>query len=189
MVAVLQQDVCFNKCPLTDQSSTTIITASKKKRAVWSEESLLQAIRDVHSGISVKNASNKHGVPQSTLRFHIDNGILSKRLGRHATFTEDQERDFVNLITKFSELGVIPLTSKMIRIQAFAYCNRFNIANIFNKKNQMAGKTWLKYFLKNNQILTVTQAPNMHKSIEEIQKLYNELNVHYELKYLFTEGD
>lgn len=75
----------------------------------------------------------------------------------------------------------------MIRVQAFAYCNKFNIPNNFNKNTQMAGKTWLKLFLKNNHILKISQAQKLHKPIAEVQKLYDELDVHYELKYLFTE--
>lgn len=165
---------------LIDQSSTS---NSKKKRATWSEDSLLKAILDVRNGLSILSASRRHGIPKSTLRLHIDNGITAKRLGRHTTFTEDQERHFVNLIIKFSELGEIPLTSKMIRVQAFAYCNKFNIPNNFNKNTQMAGKSWLKLFLKNNQILKISQAQKLHKPIAEVQKLYNELDVHYELKY------
>lgn len=172
---------------LTDQSTTP---ASKKKRATWSEESLANAIHDIRNGLSVSNASTQYGIPKSTLRLHMDNGIIAKRLGRHTTFSEDQERDFVSLITKFSELGIIPLTSKMIRIQAFAYCNKFNIPNHFNKKAQMAGKAWLQLFLKNNQILKVSQAQKQHKTVEEIQELYNDLgNIHYELKYLFAETE
>lgn len=138
---------------------------------------MFKAVRDVHNGISVLNASRWYGIPKSTLRLHVDNGIITKRLGRHTTFTEDQERNFVNLITKFSELGKIPLTSKMIRAQAFAYCNKFNIPNNFNKQTQMAGKSWLKLFLQNNQILKISRVQRLHKPITEVQKLYNELDI------------
>lgn len=104
--------------------------------------------------------------------------MVVKRLGRHAIFTRDQEREFVNCIVKFSKLGLIPLTSNMIRAQAFAFCQKYNIPNNFSKKFQMAGKSWLQMFLKRNKILKISQPKDFHKSIKEIQKLYKELDIH-----------
>lgn len=162
---------------LTDQTSTYCSPAVKKKRALWTETDLENAVRDVQEGLTVSKASTLHGIPKSTLRLHMDNGIFSKRLGRKTIFTEDQERDFVSRILKFSELGLIPLTSKMIRIQAFAYCKKYNIPNNFNRKLEIAGKSWLKLFLERNQILKVTHGQKQHKPTQEVQKLYNAMDL------------
>lgn len=42
-----------------------------KKRFKYSEASLVAAIEDVESGISINQASKRHGVPWSTLKLKI----------------------------------------------------------------------------------------------------------------------
>lgn len=108
------------------------------------------AVKDVRSGrLSIYKASAKYGISRKTIRNHLKSGVLHKTLGRNAIFTKEQEKDFVSRIIKFSEIG-IPLTPKMIRIQAFAFCEKYNIGNNFNKETGLAGKGWLRLFLKRN---------------------------------------
>lgn len=160
-------------------------TALKKKRATWSEDSLVAAVRDVRSGLSTYKASRRHGIPRRTISNHVHNEKIIKHLGRHAILTEGQERDLVSNIIKFSELGTIPITPKMIQVQAFAFCQKLNITNNFNKVNKMAGKAWLKLFLKRNpdlakltaQVVNAVQARKLNIPIKEVQKLYDELNL------------
>lgn len=164
---------------------TVQASALKKKRATWSEDSLVAAVRDVRGGLSTYKASRRHGVPRGTIRNHVHNDKIIKHLGRHAILTEGQERNLVSSIIKFSELGTIPITTKMIQVQAFAFCKKFNITNNFNKVTKMAGRAWLNLFLKRNpdlamrkvQVVNAVQAQKLNKPIKEVQKLYDELNL------------
>lgn len=121
----------------------------KLKRATWTEANLAAAVAAVRRGCSTYQASSKYEIPRRTLRNHVASGKIQKRLGRHTILSKDQEKDFVKRIIKFSEMG-IPLTPKMIRIQAFAFCEKFNIKHDFNQTKRWAGKGWLRLFLKRN---------------------------------------
>ncbi|XP_046978393.1 uncharacterized protein LOC124544043 [Vanessa cardui] len=175
------------------------MSSSKPKRAMWSEENLKAAVNDVSCGrLSSYKASAQYGVPRRTIRNHIKSGILHKSLGRNAIFTKEQEKDFVSRIIKFSEMG-IPLTSKMIRIQAFAFCAKYNISNNFNKATGLAGKGWFRLFLQRNpnlakrkvQLLNPARAQKLNKTIvthhfNEVRKLYDEFNLHYRPEKIYN---
>lgn len=137
----------------------------------------------MRNGLSTHRASARYGIPRTTIRNHLYNKEIVKHLGRYAILTEDQERDLVSSIIKFSESGLVPPTPKNIQVQAFAFCQKFKIANNFNKQAKMAGKAWLRLFLNRNpdirtQIISGGQAQKLKKPIKEIQKLYDELNLH-----------
>lgn len=163
---------------------------SKPKRATWSEDNLAAAVRSIRHGMSTYKAAAQYGIPRRTLRTHAANGIITKRLGRHTILTPDQEKDFVSRIIKFADLG-IPMTPKMIRIQAFAFCKKIQINHNFNEEKGLAGKGWLRLFLKRHpelskrkaQFLNPARAQKLNKTIvsqhfEEIRKLYDEFDLH-----------
>lgn len=119
-----------------------------KTRATWSEKSLAAAMTAVHSGLmSVRKASTRYGIPYTTLNDRIKSGKTGKVLGRPATFTQDQERDLVDRLIRLNDQGK-PLTSQIIRREAFGFSKDLNIPNNFNKKTERAGLDWLKMFLK-----------------------------------------
>ncbi|CAH2091012.1 unnamed protein product [Euphydryas editha] len=171
----------------------------RRKRATWSEENLIAAVNDVRCGrLSTYKASAQYGVPRRTIRNHLKSGILHKSLGRNAIFTKEQEKDFVNRIIKFAEIG-IPLTPKMIRIQAFTFCDKYNIANNFNKTTGLAGKGWLRLFLQRNpnlakrkvQFLNPARAQKLNRTIvahhfNKVRKLYDELDLHYHPEKIYN---
>lgn len=99
--------------------------------------------------MSTYKAAAQYGIPRRTLRNHLEIGIFKRTSGRNAVFTKEQEREFVNHVIQFSELG-IPITPKMIRIQAFKFCQDLNIPNNFNEQSGLAGKGWLRLFLRRN---------------------------------------
>lgn len=101
-------------------------------------------------GMSSTEASVRYGIPQRTLQYHMASGIMIK--GHRTTLTQEQEVDLVNRLMRCAKLGT-PITSKIIRLEAFAYCKEFNIPNTFNKKEKIAGLTWLHSFLQRNSEL------------------------------------
>lgn len=93
----------------------------------------------------------------------------------------------------------IPLTPKMLRIQAFAYAEKYGLKHIFNRKTGRAGTGWLRLFLKRHpdlakrkvQILNPARAQKLNKPIveahfEEIRKLYDELDLHDHPEKIFN---
>lgn len=79
----------------------------------------------------------------------------------------------------------------MIRFQAYAFCEKFNIPHNFNKEKRIAGKGWLRMFLERNptiakrkaQFLNAARAQKLNKHItdhhfQEIKNIYDELDLH-----------
>ncbi|KAG5874075.1 hypothetical protein JTB14_033424 [Gonioctena quinquepunctata] len=84
-----------------------------------------------------------------------------------------QERFFVQRIIRYSEIG-LPLTSDIVRHQTYRYCVRFNIANNFSKKKEMAGKDWLLLFLRRHPDDSKRKAQTMNPA--RVQKMNHELD-------------
>lgn len=186
LLLIISDSSSMSQCRIWVDSVQSSVPTLKKKRATWSEDSLVAAVRDVRRGLSAQQASRRHGIPRRTLSNHIHKEKIVKHLGRHSIFNADQERDFVSSVIKFSDLGLVPLTSKMIQVQAFAFCQKFNITNNFNKGSKMAGKGWLKMFLIRNpdlamrkvQFINGAESLKLNKPVKEVLKLYDVLNLH-----------
>lgn len=129
-----------------------VVGFKRGKRPPWSTDSLVAALTAVRKGhLSTYKAAAHYGIPRRTLRNHLEARYfgIEKSPVRNAVFTREQEREFVNHVIQFSELG-IPITPKMLRIQAFKFCQELNIPNNFNEESGLAGKGWLRLFLRRN---------------------------------------
>lgn len=132
-------------------------------RKQWTQENLERALAAIiDNNQSQREVSTRFGIPRRTLRRYIrDGGASIKRLGRPSILSPEQERDFVQRIIRYSEIG-LPLTSNLVRHQAYRYCNRFKIANNFSKKNEMAGKDWLLLFMRRHPEISRRKAQSMN---------------------------
>ncbi|XP_013198409.1 uncharacterized protein LOC106141305 [Amyelois transitella] len=122
----------------------------KNRGQTWSEESLSAAMEAVQRGeLSMHAASRKYKIPRWTLRNHVISGSKVKRLGRRGIMTAAQEKELIFLLEGFAKTGVT-ITSKLIRQEAFLYCERNQLKHNFNKRQRMAGIEWLRQFIKRN---------------------------------------
>lgn len=64
-----------------------------RKRALWTEERLAEAMLAVQNGMAVMTASAQFGIPRRTLRNHITSGSTVKKVDRTCTLNLDQEND------------------------------------------------------------------------------------------------
>lgn len=55
------------------------MSLSKPKRALWTEDNLVAAMRAVRNGTSSYQASSQYGIPRRTLRNHLKSGVLKKK--------------------------------------------------------------------------------------------------------------
>lgn len=163
---------------------------TKKKRGLWSEESLVAAMAAVNSGkCTQRQAAAQYQIPRRTLRNHLKSGKSKKKMGRDPILSESQEKDLVERIIKFSKIGM-PLTPLVIRSQAYKFCEKQGIETNFNKQTGRAGRDWLQMFLKRNsnvskrkaQFMNPARAQKLNKPIvqqhfQEVKKLYDEINI------------
>ncbi|CAH2242330.1 jg19943 [Pararge aegeria aegeria] len=117
---------------------------NRKRGSGWSQTDLEHALADVKNNqISERAAALKYNIPRRTLKNHIQSGSSSKRMGRKAVFTDKQENELVEIISNID----VALSQKVIRKQAYLFCQRNNIKNPFSDKKSTAGKKWLSNFL------------------------------------------
>jgi len=98
----------------------------------------------------------------------MKSGRSDKRMGRNSVLTNEQERDFVHRIIRFNEVGM-PLSTAMLRRYVYQFCERNGISTPFSAQKGMAGKDWLKAFLKRNR--DIAQRSAQHMNPARAQKL------------------
>ncbi|KAJ2937188.1 hypothetical protein O0L34_g19062 [Tuta absoluta] len=136
-----------------------MVRAYKRKtnRGGWDENRMRQAIKDVLEGKrGYKLASKFYEVPQTTLERKVklarenENQIQNVKvpLGPIATvFTKDEEQELV-VYLKEMEARLFGLTTTELQKLAYQLAVRNNKQHKFNNEDEMAGKVWLKGFLK-----------------------------------------
>ena len=121
-------------------------TRCKGLRGNWTEEKLIQGLDVINYGVSVRKASIEYKIPRRTLRNHARSGNKSKSMGRKITLSESEEKQLVQRIIRFCDIG-FPLTKKMIRTYVFDYVMRNNIRHQFSTENELPGERgWIHSF-------------------------------------------
>ena len=135
---------------------------SKKrhKQGDWDEMVMKRAVHVVLvNGLSQKKAASQYAVPRQTLRRYLEkvktgDGGVEKKLGRKTTLTVEQENELSALLQNM-ESKLYGLTPMDVRRIVFDFCKKNNIANCFNVNKEIAGRKWLKLFMKRHQELSV----------------------------------
>lgn len=148
--------------------------------------------------LSQHAAAERYDIPRRTLRNHLKSGSTIKKLCRPSVFTTGQEKDLTRRIVRLAEVGM-PLTCKILRLQAFEFCKKHNISNTFNYNTSLAGKKWLKLFLQRHpevtprkaQMMNPTRAHKLNKYIvgdhfSKVKILVETLNIENRLDCLYN---
>jgi hypothetical protein len=114
----------------------------------------------VDEGKPIREAARSCGVPFSTLQERLKNKNRdSPQLGRNPVFTREQEDEMASQV-KFLGKIFYGCTSLQIRKMAYEYAVKNNIKHNFNETLGLAGKDWLKGFIKRNH-LSIRKAQGM----------------------------
>lgn len=164
--------------------------SEKKRRGEWSEAQLKAALHAVNNKeMSQRQAADAFSIPRRTLRNHLKSGSIKKITGRIPILDKSQEQDLTCRIIRLAQVGM-PLTPKLVRKQAYEFCKANKIPNCFDEKKNIAGKKWLRNFVKRNpeislrkaQIMNPARAQKLNKPIvtnhfDTIKKIYDELDI------------
>lgn len=129
----------------------------KTDKAKWTANNMELAISAVKNGRSMREVSRSFSIPLTSLHDRIKNGkTVGPNMGRRTTFTTQQERDIANHCVLLSNLfyGMTPIE---LRRRAFEYAEASKIKHDFNVDSRLAGKDWLRGFLKRNTNVSVRQ--------------------------------
>ena len=148
-----------------------MVGKKEKKRGKWKLIQMQRAVRDVivyHW--SVRKASKENNVPRETLKRHLkkanDEYGVEKVLGRKPTLTSEQE-DQLQDVALDMEAKLFGLTQEDLRRHVYVFCEVNGITHRFNKEEQLAGKSWLKGFLKRHPMmkLRIPEATSFQRAI------------------------
>jgi len=135
--------------------------ATRNKRALWTEQTLTQALAAIKNGMSQHDAADNFKIPRRTLCNLIKSGITKKTLGRKSVLTVEQEQDLVRRIIRYSEVGM-SITVPMLGRYVYTFCVTNNIATPFNNQTCTAGRDWSKAFLKRHSSVAQSEAQSMN---------------------------
>jgi len=131
----------------------------KTQRGRYGNEALSHALAALASGAGVRATSREFGVPAKTLRRHRDQrvaipGVIAMG-NRPTVFSAEQEAELVQHI-QMMERAFFGLTTIDVRKLAYELAARLGIVN--NKWNcgtRMAGRDWLKSFMRRHNALSI----------------------------------
>jgi len=144
--------------------------ARKTDRGKYGNKSLQAALDAVKDGMSLKRASLQFGISRPVLRKHRDGKVRhpgESRMGNYsAIFSEELERQLVDKI-KMMERSMYGLTTVDVRRIAYELAVKLNVKHGFNPETKMAGKEWLRSFMKRNDDLSIRapEATNISRAV------------------------
>lgn len=158
--------------------------SNKLIRQQWDELAMKAAIDAVRAKkMGWQLAAKTFNVPATTLRRRYVKCDTSKGDlgGRRTVLTHEAEEELANHIIDM-ETRFFGLTTKDLRRLVYEIAERDNLKHDFNKDNRMAGKKWIKGFLKRNSRISLRIPENT--SVARAQA-FNENNI----KAYFTALD
>ena len=135
------------------------IMARVRRAVQWTRDDLSRAVLNVRTKVlSLMKASTVFHVPVRTIRGHLKVD-LRESPGRPSVRIKAEEADLTRRLKRLAKIGY-GVTLSEIRKVAFEFCERNGKSNPF--KNGMAGKKWLRGFLKRNPSLSVRQSEKLN---------------------------
>jgi hypothetical protein len=136
-------------------------TKFRHARGQWTEDNLTKAIQALQSGLSQRVVVAQYHIPRRTLRNHLKSGSIKKELGRKSVLSTEQEAELCKRIIRFSDVGM-PVTGALLRSYVYQFCEENNVPTTFSKTSRMAGKDWLKAFMKRNPTIALRRSQYMN---------------------------
>lgn len=125
---------------------------SQGLKVKWTQDELSRAFKLVEDGTAIREAARTCGIPFSTLQERLKHkNCESPSLGRNPVFTREQEAEMADQV-KFLGKIFYGCTSIQIRKMAYEYAVKNNVKHNFNEDLGMAGKDWIKGFMKRNNL-------------------------------------
>lgn len=119
---------------------------------------VMEAARQrVEGGESKRSVAKSLGMAESTLRKRLKRTTVATKLGRYdITLTPEMEEELSNYIKTIDNM-FYGLTSRALRSLAFEFAEKNKLEHRFDKTSKMAGKGWLRGFLKRHKDVTLRQ--------------------------------
>ena len=115
-----------------------------QKRKNWSQTSMIEAIKAVKRGMTLREASSSYGVPVETLRRRVIGAVaVDCRPGPKTIMTDTEEMMLCEYIVNMADMGYGLSREDIMRV-AFQIVEKMKRPHPF--KDGAAGKSWLQGF-------------------------------------------
>lgn len=172
--------------------------SSKRKRtsnrSLCPQEIIEIARKRIADGESKRSVAKELGMAESTLRLRLNRSHSVTSLGRYdTTFSKEVENEFCEYLKKLDDM-FFGMTAKDLRIVAFEYAEKNNISHRFNPESKMAGKEWLRGFMKRHPDISLRRptstsiARAMGFNMPQCERFFINLTVLMD-KYNFTPNN
>ena len=137
-----------------------------KKRKLWDDSAMLNAIDGVQKGMSVRAASIKFHIPRKTLDDHLKKRVEhGARPGPRTALTKVEEDSLVSYLVYMSQLG-FPLTRTMLKAYAWAISKRSGSSSRFNP-DLGPGDHWCSNFMSRHSNLSLRKVDSLDRDRAE----------------------
>lgn len=128
------------------------------KSREWNKENMGAVIRAVQNkSMGLRAAAKRHGVPVGTLHRYMKaenpSSKMLVKMGRKPTLGDEIENELVKYCLHMESI-YFGLTRSDIRAMAYQLAVKNNLVNKFSKEKSVAGRYWLKGFLKRHSELS-----------------------------------
>lgn len=126
-------------------------------RTVCPPEVIEEARKRVAEGESKRSVAKSLGMAESSLRVRLNRSHSVTSLGRYdTTFTKEVENEFCEYLKKLDDM-FFGMTAKDLRVLAYEYAEKNKIPHRFNPETKIAGKEWLRGFMKRHPDISLRQ--------------------------------
>jgi hypothetical protein len=127
-----------------------------KKNGNWSTEALTLAMAAVEDGRKIKEAGEDFGIPPSTLRVHLMGTIQSRKRGKKAVMSEQEETTLVQYVQDMCDRAH-PLNMTQLIMKAIQLTQHRETPF----RDGIPGRGWLKWFRKRHPKLVIRLAQGL----------------------------
>ena len=128
------------------------------KGDAWTEDNMQTALNEIKSGaVSMRRASAKYGIPRTTLLSRISRGTVGPvvSMGRYRpVISSEMEEELKKHLIQLEKLFYGISTTDLRRL-AYEFAESNGIVHPFDKNRRMAGKDWVRNFLKRQGDLSI----------------------------------
>ena len=134
----------------------------KEKRKLWSGESMLAAVKQVESGMGLREAARLYNVPCESLRRRVNGTVgLDCRPGPPTVLTKEEEDALVHYCFQMADMGFGLMREDVMRV-AFTIVDHSGRVHPFT--DGMAGRAWFDGFRARHPRLTLRSAQGLSYS-------------------------
>ena len=124
-----------------------------QKRKLWTDESMVAAVKSVQDGHGLRETSRLYNVPVETLRRRVTGAVqMGCRPGPATVLTEEEEDKLCQYLLQMAEMG-FGLTREDVTRIAYSIAERSHQPHPF--KEGRAGHGWFEGFMSRHPKLTI----------------------------------